>query len=134
MPDRPFPIDFATLDVDPKPHTWLVLPDSYASTAEPDAVSPVFEETPDSLLERFLTTALSEPRTVCVRREGHQAELCQTSLIFRFPDYITVEAMVQGEGAVLAVYSRSMKGYSDLGVNRKRITRWLDHLQAVGSS
>ena len=134
MSERPFPIDFASLQVDPKPHTWLVLPEGFQSTATPDAICPVYEEGPDALLERFIATGLSEPRTEIVRREGLQVELCQKSLVFRFPDYITVEAMAQNSGSALAIYSRSQMGYSDLGVNGKRITRWLSNLQAVGSS
>jgi uncharacterized protein (DUF1499 family) len=35
-----------------------------------------------------------------------------------------------GEGSTLAIYSRSLIGRSDLGVNRARVTRWLAALEA----
>jgi uncharacterized protein (DUF1499 family) len=47
----------------------------------------------------------------------------------RFPD--TVDALVVGRGegrSTVALYSRSQVGYSDLGVNRARIARWLERI------
>lgn len=136
MTERPFPLDFSALETDPKPRTWLVLPEGFVSASEPDAVSPVFAGAPETVLDAFINTGLGAPRTELVRQEGLQAELCQRSLVFRFPDYITVEAMPVGDHTALAIYSRAVLGYSDIGVNRKRITRWLEALstQALGSS
>ena len=54
----------------------------------------------------------------------------QRSRLFRFPDYITAEAMETDGGSALAIYSRAVIGYSDIGVNRKRIMAWLDALSA----
>lgn len=123
-----FPLEFATLEVDPKPHTWLVLPDGFQSTARANRTSPRFDEPAYDLLERFIAIGLKEPRTQCVQREGLQAELCQRSLVFKFPDFITVQAISYDTQSALAIYSRSVKGSSDLGVNRRRVTRWLRHL------
>lgn len=127
MADRPFPIDFAALIPAASPNRWLVLPEGFKAAATPDQTSPVWAGAePAALLDAFKTAALSAPRTRLVH-EGHaQIELVQRSLIFRFPDYITAQAVPVEGGAALCVYSRSMIGYSDLGVNAKRIRAWLD--------
>jgi len=57
--------------------------------------------------------------------------LVQRSLIFRFPDTITVQVFPQTEGgSTLAIYSRSNYGRSDLGVNKARVQRWLGLIAA----
>jgi uncharacterized protein (DUF1499 family) len=129
MTERPFPIDFATLDTGPKPNTCLVLPDGFKAAAEPDMTSPVFALEPSALLDAFKQTALDAPRTKLEREGSGQVELVQRSAIFRFPDYITAEAVAVEGGAALCIFSRSKVGYSDLGVNAKRVTAWLEALK-----
>lgn len=126
MADRPFPIDFSTLDPDPRPRRHLVLPEGYSARAEPDATSPEFETDPQTLLETFIEVALSEPRTEELRREDGQVELVQRSPVLKFRDFITAEAVARNSGSALAIYSRAVVGYWDLGVNRKRVERWLE--------
>ena len=131
MADRAFPLDFATLVSDTRPRRWLVLPTGFDADASPDQDSPVFEQTPEALLEAFKAVALAAPRVALVRDEAGQIELVQRSKLFRFPDYITAKAFETQGGAALAIYSRAVIGYSDMGVNRKRITAWLESLQAA---
>jgi len=48
------------------------------------------------------------------------------SRLMRYPD--TVVARIYGAGpgrSMLGLYSRSQIGYSDMGMNRARIERWL---------
>lgn len=130
MAEREFPIDFAALVPDARPRRWLVLPDGFEAASAPDQTSPVFPLKPDSLLEAFRDVALEAPRAQLVREAGGQMEFVQRSLVFRFPDYITVQAFPAGDGAALAVYSRAVIGYSDLGVNQKRVKAWLSALDA----
>jgi len=60
---------------------------------------------------------------------GVSVILEQKSALFRFADDIDVQAIpVDGGKSALAIYSRSRVGYSDLGVNRKRIERWLSQI------
>jgi uncharacterized protein (DUF1499 family) len=129
MADRPFPIDFATLDPGTKPNTYLVLPEGFEAKAMANQVSPVWDASPNELLGAFKAVALEAPRTELVRDSETQIELVQRSALFRFPDYITVEALAVDGGAALCVFSRSKVGYSDLGVNAKRITGWLATLE-----
>lgn len=130
MADRPFPLDFATLVPDTRPRRWLVLPDGFKAEATPDQTSPVFTAAPQALLEAFKALALEQPRVQLVREGAGQVELVERSKLFRFPDYITVQAVAVEGGSALAIYSRAVIGYSDIGVNRKRITAWLEALRA----
>jgi uncharacterized protein (DUF1499 family) len=130
MPDRPFPIDFGTLDKGAKPNTFLVLPHGFESVAAPDLTSPVFQLEPAALLDAFKAVALAAPRTTLEQEADGQIELVQRSAVFRFPDYITAEAVAIEGGAALCVFSRSKVGYSDLGVNAKRVKAWLAALEA----
>ncbi len=130
MADRPFPLDFSTLVPDTRPRRWLVLPEGLKANAEPDQTSPVFNATPDALLEAFKAFALNQPRVQLVREGEGQIELVERSKLFRFPDYITAQAFEVEGGSAMAIYSRAVIGYSDIGVNRKRITAWLEALKA----
>jgi len=131
MADRPFPIDFAELDPGKKPNTFLVLPDGFKAQARPDQASPVWPGAePAALLAGFKAVALDAPRTQLERESETQLELVQRSALFRFPDYITAEAVAVEGGAALCIFSRSKVGYSDLGVNAKRVTAWLATLQS----
>lgn len=130
MTQRPFPLDFATLLPDTRPRRWLVLPDGFDAQAQADQVSPVFSGNANTVLAAFVELALGEPRVEQVREGDGQVELVQRSQLFRFPDFITVQAFDVDGGAALAIYSRAVIGYSDIGVNRKRIMGWLDALSA----
>ena len=76
-------------------------------------------------LERII---LATPRTT--RLAGSTADGRATyvtrSALWGFPDYATVEL----RGQRIVIYSRARFGRSDMGVNRKRVTGWLDALKA----
>ena len=131
MTDRPFPIDFSNLAPSPKPNTFLVLPTGFDAAATADMDSPVWSGAePAAVLEAFKTTALAQARTQLVQEGGGQVELVQRSALFRFPDYVTAQGVAVDGGAALCVFSRSKVGYSDMGVNAKRIRSWLDQMPA----
>lgn len=125
--------DFKTLKLTWKPNQFLVLPANYGAQAQAHRVSPVFAAAPDDLLAALKAVALAEPRTELVKEDpaARQIELVQRSKIFRFPDFITAEAVPAGPGrSALAIYSRAKLGIRDFGVNRTRVERWLVALAA----
>ena len=70
---------------------------------------------------------LGEPRSQVLAGsvdQGMITYLLRTQ-VFGFPDYTTV----QQAGDRVNIYSRSRFGRSDIGVNKARVTRWLDALQ-----
>ncbi|MGF1502370.1 MAG: DUF1499 domain-containing protein [Paracoccaceae bacterium] len=109
-----------------KPNDYLVAPEG-AAAARPDRSFAAVAEPPEALFARFHEIALAAPRTEIVA--GAPAELfvtyVQRSAVFGFPDYVSVKAVAAPDGASLAIWSRSRFGYSDLGVNRARVERWL---------
>ena len=128
---RRAPTDVARWHVDPLKAAppggsgWLVAPEGG------DAPSPRVAASPREVLEQLDRIALSEPRT---RRIAGSPETGRTtyktrSLFFGFPDFTTVAAVPEGEGARPVLLGRARFGRSDLGVNRARITRWLAALQ-----
>jgi hypothetical protein len=55
-------------------------------------------------------------------REGWVAR----SLVLNLPDIIWAEVRpAEGASSELLLYSRSVYGYSDFGVNRRRVTAWV---------
>lgn len=125
--------DFATLTLSWRPNQFLVLPPGYIAKAQAHAASPVFARTAEQVLDAVKRVALAEPRTELVAedRAARQLTLIQRSKTFRFPDYITVEAVPLAAGqTALAIYSRAKYGIRDFGVNRARVERWLAALKA----
>lgn len=122
------------------PAFWHVDPLSGASTGRPNEArilppgapgegiaSPVFAMTPEALLRRFDAAAMADARVTRLAGgpEALFATYVQRSAIFGWPDYISARAVEAEGGAALAVWSRSRYGYSDMGVNRARLERWL---------
>lgn len=82
---------------------------------------------PDGLA-RLNEIALATPRTKVLAgsvEDGMITYVTRTA-VMGFPDYTTVQQV----GEDLKIYARQRFGRSDLGVNKARIERWLDALQA----
>ncbi|MBU6372828.1 MAG: DUF1499 domain-containing protein [Alphaproteobacteria bacterium] len=126
-------IDFATLERPPSPNTYLVAPPGLCRAAEPELAAPKFPQAAPVVRDAFFRMAAKQPRVTYGAKDdtGLQYELVQRSALFRFPDTITVRFIPLAEGgSTLAIYSRSQVGYSDMGVNRKRVQAWLAALDA----
>lgn len=125
------PVAFGDLQLSDRPNQYLVCPADYCGTA-PHAVSPVFDMPVARLRERWRSVVAAQPR-VRQRAEyenGTQIDYVERSARFRFPDIITVRFIpVPPSRSTLAIYSRSVYGRDDLGVNRVRIEAWLAKLQ-----
>jgi uncharacterized protein (DUF1499 family) len=98
----------------------------------PDIVTPVFPIPPALLYEALLAVAAEQPRTFLAAAypAERQAHFVARSAWLNFPDLITAQIGEAGrQASTLVLYSRSVYGYSDLGVNRRRVTAWLAALQ-----
>ncbi len=124
-------VDFAELKLTDKPNQFLRCPPSFCKT-KPHADSPVFDVSVEQLRERWRDVVAVQPRVKLLAEdeEGQQFDYVQRSVRFRFPDIITVRFIsVSSSQSTLAIYSRSVYGKSDFGVNRERIDAWLDTLR-----
>ena len=126
-------IDFALLELGPKPNQYLVCPAEFCPKAHAHRAAPTYDVPAQKLREAFLKVAGEQKRTTVVEQDeaAFKVELVQRSAIMRFPDTITVQFIAISDAqSSLAIYSRSQYGYSDLGVNKKRIDSWLELLEA----
>lgn len=134
--DKELPeIDFATLVRDGRPNSWLVCPPEACPLAEADAPAPVFAMPVGQLRSRLLELIelSGDARSLSVDPERQQFSFVVRTPAMRFPDIVTVRFYPTGEGSTLAIHSRSVYGWSDIGTNRKRIERWLAILGAPDS-
>lgn len=126
------PVDFATLQLTENPNQFLMCPPDMCS-AQPHAQSPEYPMPVAELRARWQEMVGQQPRVTVLAEgpDGDQVDYVQRSARFRFPDIITVRFIALSENrSTLAVYSRSLFGKSDLGVNRERIAAWTAQLDA----
>ena len=125
-------VDFATLKPPSSPNHFLACPKGLCRRARADMVSPTFKVSAAHLQLVARRAWAAEPRFR--RVDGSLATLSdryvERTAIMRFPDTISVRFIDLGAGAAtLVIYSRSQIGYSDLGVNKARVIRWLSLLK-----
>ncbi|KUF11962.1 DUF1499 domain-containing protein [Pseudoponticoccus marisrubri] len=110
------------------PADWHVDP---KVTADQDLSDGVRRRIPDrgDTLARLHAIILETPRTEVLAgspAEGHVTYVTRSQWM-GFPDYTTV----QQNGEVLELWARLRFGSSDMGVNRARVTGWLETLRAA---
>ncbi len=119
--------DFANLKLAKNPNQYLMCPPDTCSV-KPHANSPVFEISVDRLTARWRDVLATHPRVESMAEDkgAQQLDYVQRTAQFRFPDIVTVRFIsVSSTQSTLAIYSRSVYGKSDFGVNRKRIDSWV---------
>ena len=112
-------IEFQSLQRVDKPNDYLVCPDGLCQAAR--AV--------------VLEYVDSDPNIDTYRLDlnRQQFDFVERSRSMRFPDVVTVRFFdVDGQRSTLAIYSRSIYGYSDLGANKRRVKRWLSIIEPSG--
>jgi uncharacterized protein (DUF1499 family) len=126
--------NFATLVRSSSPNSRLIAPVAAAAAVQADAVAPVLEVPAARLAEAWSTIVRAQPRTrvIAVSEDGLQVEAEQRTALFGFVDRISFRAVSVDAGrATFFVYSRSQTGSWDLGVNRRRLRRWLAALEEM---
>ncbi|RYI99384.1 MAG: DUF1499 domain-containing protein, partial [Acetobacteraceae bacterium] len=125
------PVDFGRLVLPPSPNTCLAAP----AGMHPGAHVTVPPLPVDAATAWGVLRGLGEtfPRTTLIQDwpERRQAQWVERSALVNYPDIIAAELVPLPEGAGLYLYSRSLFGWSDLGVNRRRVDRWLAAFEAA---
>jgi uncharacterized protein (DUF1499 family) len=114
------------------PNTALAAPAGFQPA--PDIVTPAYAVPPAQLFAAIQTVADAQPRTFQAIgfADRLQIHYVARSALFNFPDQIMIQVRPhQPDGSELIVWSRSVYGESDLGVNRQRLETWLAALQAT---
>lgn len=128
-------VDFRTLERPRSPNTYVMAPDGLCERAEPDTVSPIFGLDADSLFQAVLHL-VEETKDWMLQDSDSAARrlvfVAETPLL-RFKDDVDVGVFPSqdGQGAQLAVYSRSRIGHYDFGANAKRVRSLVEKLGAV---
>jgi uncharacterized protein (DUF1499 family) len=92
--------------------------------------SPVYPVSMSQLEKAWQDLIAKQPRVTLLKSQGAQYQYVQRSAFFRFPDIIDVEFIaLSSERSSINIFSRSVYGYSDFGVNRKRVQQWVSALK-----
>lgn len=127
-------IDFVKLKRPRSPNTFLMAPDGLCKDARTDVVSPVYHSSAAKLRQELLRVIIAQPRVSHSFKDDVDLydDFVIRSFLFSFPDLIAVQFLGQKGGkSTLAIYSRSVYGRSDMGVNRARAMGWI---KALGKS
>ncbi|MCP4329360.1 MAG: DUF1499 domain-containing protein [Alphaproteobacteria bacterium] len=125
-------IDFTTLELPATPNTFLACPPEVCAAAA-DIESPIFAIPVDELRVKFLEMVAALPAITLLASDpvDDQYDIRETSVIFAFPDTMTVRLFENRDGtSTVAIYSRSHYGNDDFGVNERRVRSWLHKLAA----
>ena len=125
-------VDFATLQRKPTPNQYLLCPAAMCVT-QTDGAAPVYDVPVTKLQVVWDQMIAEQPRVEVQRRDitNMQIDYVQRSRLLRFPDLVTVRFVpVDDTHSTLAIYSRSVYGKGDLGVNRARVEEWLARLKS----
>ena len=100
----------------------------------PDLQTRRFDVVPERLLAAMQDVMLAQPRVTALAHDPKRmrADYVVRSRVFGFPDIVLVQALAAGDGqSELVVYSRSLKGHYDFGVNRSRVKALLSALDGA---
>ena len=128
----PTPGDISGIQRPTSPNTCLAGPPGFMPT--PDLQTRRFDLPPERLLAAMQGVMLAQPRVTALADDPRRlrADYVVRSRVFGFPDIVLVQALAAGDGqSDLVVYSYSVKGHYDFGVNRGRVRTLLSALDAA---
>jgi hypothetical protein len=123
LPDAA-PLDFATLKLPSSPNAHLAAPPG--TTNERHETVPLLDAPVESAwaVLRSLGDGMERVWKMAEWPELRQAQWVARSRLMNYPDLINGQIVALPGGPGLFLYSRSLIGYSDLGVNAARIAAW----------
>jgi uncharacterized protein (DUF1499 family) len=124
----PEPIDMTRLARPATPNTALAAPQGF--TPAPDIATRRYPVAPDRLYAAIRDVALAQPRTHlhAAFDDRRQAHFVARSAVLNFPDLVAVQVTPESD---LILWSRSVYGRSDFGVNQARLAAWLAALDGA---
>ena len=101
-----------------------------SNSPAPDLVTPLYPVAAEKLRAILNDVARLQPRTAPLEKSGAQLSWVQRSAVLNFPDRITARAEPAGAGSsTLILYSQSLYGRYDFGVNHRRLGIWLSAIE-----
>lgn len=129
----PTHINFDHIPIPDTPNYYLACPKGYCPQKTAN-ITPTFNRNLMQLTQAWQTVMHNQPRITQIYTDPtkHEYTYIQRSFLFRFPDYIYVKFIaLDNNTSSLIIFSRSKYGYSDLGVNKRRVLRWLKELAKI---
>ena len=127
-------IEFSTLVLKESPNQYLVCPENLCN-GQQHRVSAIYPTTAEDLAANWYDVVNTKPRMEQKSIDNgnvNQVDYVQRTELMQYPDWITVRFIDLGDRkSTLAIYSRSVYGESDLGVNQERIDAWLNELDVL---
>ena len=126
--------DLRTLTLRRSPNQYFAAPAGYQSTAQPHVESHTYDIAPADLCRLWCNLVEAEPRVTRLEAAADGLAVChvQRSALMRYPDFVVANFVSLDDGrSSPVIYSRSRYGYSDLGVNARRVERWLELLNGA---
>jgi uncharacterized protein (DUF1499 family) len=127
---QPQLIDMQRIERPGSPNTALAGPAGFAPA--PDVVTPTYRMPALRLYQAVRAVAAAQPHTFLAVDYAAERQIhwVVRSAVFNFPDLVTAQISDAGPGSsTLVLYSRSVYGHSDFGVNRRRLDTWLAAVQ-----
>lgn len=127
----PTSLNFATLQLPASPNTCLLTPS--VAPGQGHLHRDPLPASPEAVMAALDRVAASMPRCFPLARfpVRNQAKWVVRSALMNYPDIVVAEAAPVAGGTGFWLYSRSLIGWSDLGVNRARVMAWLEALEAA---
>lgn len=119
-------LDIGCLPRPKSPNSALAAPAGFQPP--PDIVTHDYDAAPERVFAAAQAAALAQPRTLlqCEYAVALQAHYVVRSAVFSFPDLVTLQVLPNpDEGSQVVIWSRSVYGRYDFGVNRKRLAGWV---------
>lgn len=126
--------DFAHLVRSRSPNTALAAPADFVP--KPDITTPLYRVAPAQLFAAVRKAAAEQRATYVLAEDpaALQQGWVARSFVLNFPDIIWARVLPAGEGgSELVLYSRSVYGYGDFGVNRRRVADWVKAVSALAA-
>ena len=129
---HPQPMDMAHMQRPASRNSALAAPLDFQPQA--DVLTPPYRLPASRLYDALRTVAAAQPRTFIAAEYPAELQIhwVARSAVLNFPDLITAQIIATGQdSSALVLYSRSVYGYSDFGVNRQRVDTWLAALRTL---
>lgn len=118
------PVDFNGLVLPPSPNAHLAAP--AGATAERHETTPLLPVSPEAAWAALRMLGEGEARTWKMAEwpDRRQVQWVVRTRLANFPDIVVGQIVSLPGGSGVFLYSRSLIGYSDFGVNKRRIAEW----------
>jgi uncharacterized protein (DUF1499 family) len=121
----PEPVDFATLRLPSSPNTCLAAPAGFPNAHLVTPPLPVDADLAWDVLRRLPAERFPRTYPLAEWPDRRQAQWVVRSALMNYPDIVAAEVVSGPAGTGLFLYSRSLFGYGDFGVNRRRVVAWI---------